>query len=101
MVDKINKSTKDLTNVANNSIIDDTSTPKRKRGRPKNSELSNVKLALQAKKRLDNKKKSTKDLTDVSNKSIIKEQKPTTKKVGRPKNSELSNVKLALQAKKD
>ena len=50
MVDKINKSTKDLTNVANNSIIDDTSTPKRKRGRPKNSELSNVKLALQAKK---------------------------------------------------
>ena len=63
MVDKINKSTKDLTNVANNSIIDDTSTPKRKRGRPKNSELSNVKLALQAKKRLDNKNKKVKKLT--------------------------------------
>ena len=50
MVDKINKSIKDLTKVSKDSIIDDTSTPKRKRGRPKNSELSSVKLALQAKK---------------------------------------------------
>ena len=63
MVDKINKSTKDLTKVSKDSIISDTGTTKKKVGRPKNSELSNVKLALQAKKRLDNKNKKVKKLT--------------------------------------
>ena len=63
MVDKINKSTKDLTKVSKDSIISDTGATKKKVGRPKNSELSNVKLALQAKKRLDNKNKKVKKLT--------------------------------------
>ena len=49
MVDKKNKSTKDLTNVSEECILKDNTTPK-KRGRPKNSELSNIKLALQAKR---------------------------------------------------
>jgi len=63
MVDKKNKSTKDLTKVSKDTIINDIGSTKRKRGRPKNSELSNVKLALQAKKRLDNKTKKVKKLT--------------------------------------
>ena len=56
MAEDKNKSRKDLTNVQNTSIIENNGTPKKKVGRPKNSELSNVKLALQAKKRLDKKK---------------------------------------------
>ena len=63
MVDKKNKSTKDLTKVSKDTIINDIGSTKRKRGRPKNSELSNIKLALQAKKRLDNKNKKVKKLT--------------------------------------
>ena len=79
-----NKSTKDLTNVQNTSIIENNGTPKRKVGRPKNSELSNVKLALQAKKRLDKKnqkvKKLTRSLARVK-KEVAKEEKALTSNV--------------------
>ena len=79
-----NKSTKDLTNVQNTSIIENNGTPKKKVGRPKNSELSNVKLALQAKKRLDKKnqkvKKLTRSLARVK-KEVAKEEKALTSNV--------------------
>ena len=63
MVDKKKKATKDLTNVANDSIIKEHKPTAKKVGRPKNSELSSVKLALQAKKRLETKTKKVKKLT--------------------------------------
>ena len=63
MAEDKNKSRKDLTNVQNTSIIENNGAAKKKVGRPKNSELSNVKLALQAKKRLDKKNKKVKKLT--------------------------------------
>ena len=81
MVDKINKSTKDLTKVSTDTIIDDIGSTKRKRGRPKNSELSSIKLALQAKKRLDNKNKKVKKLTRSLarvKKEVQKEEKALT-----------------------
>jgi hypothetical protein len=79
-----NKSTKDLTNVQNTSIIENNGTAKKKVGRPKNSELSNVKLALQAKKRLDKKSKKVKKLTRSLarvKKEVAKEEKALTSNV--------------------
>ena len=84
MVDKKNKSTKDLTKVSTDTIIDDIGSTKRKRGRPKNSELSSIKLALQAKKRLDNKNKKVKKLTRSLarvKKEVQKEEKALTSNV--------------------
>ena len=63
MTDNKKKSTKDLTDVSNKSIIKEQKPTTKKVGRPKNSELSNVKLALQAKKRLETKTKKVKKLT--------------------------------------
>ena len=59
MVDKKKKITKDLTNVEKDYILEESKPTKKKVGRPKNSELSNVKLALQAKRKLDKKNQST------------------------------------------
>ena len=42
-----------LTNSDGSYILKKDGTPKKKPGRPKNSELSDIKLALQAKKKLD------------------------------------------------
>ncbi len=56
----------------------------KKVGRPKNSELSNVKLALQAKKRLDKKSKKVKKLTRSLarvQKEVAKEEKALTSNV--------------------
>ena len=84
MAEDKNKSTKDLTNVQNTSIIENNGAPKKKVGRPKNSELSNVKLALQAKKRLDKKnqkvKKLTRSLAKVK-KEVKQEEKVLTSNV--------------------
>ena len=84
MVDKKKKSTKDLTNVSNDSIIKEHKPTAKKVGRPKNSELSNVKLALQAKKRLDKKnqkvKKLTRSLAKVK-KEVKQEEKVLTSNV--------------------
>ena len=63
MVDKKNKSTKDLTNVEKDYILEESKPTKKKVGRPKNSELSNVKLALQPKRNLDKKHQKVKKLT--------------------------------------
>ena len=84
MAEDKNKSTKDLTNVKNTSIIENNGTTKKKVGRPKNSELSNVKLALQAKKRLDKKNKKVKKLTRSLarvKKEVAKEEKALTSNV--------------------
>ena len=84
MAEDKNKSRKDLTNVQNTSIIENNGTPKKKVGRPKNSELSNVKLALQAKKRLDKKSKKVKKLTRSLarvKKEVAKEEKALTSNV--------------------
>ena len=84
MAEDKNKLTKDLTNVQNTSIIENNGTPKKKVGRPKNSELSNVKLALQAKKRLDKKSKKVKKLTRSLarvKKEVAKEEKALTSNV--------------------
>ena len=83
MVDKKNKSKKNLTNVSEECILKDNTKPK-KRGRPKNSELSNIKLALQAKRKLDKKnqkvKKLTRSLARVK-KEVQKEEKALTSNV--------------------
>ena len=83
MVDKKNKSKKNLTNVSEECILKDNTKPK-KRGRPKNSELSNIKLALQAKKKLDKKNKKvtklTRSLARVK-KEVQKEEKALTSNV--------------------
>jgi hypothetical protein len=84
MVDKKKKATKDLTNVANDSIIKEHKPTAKKVGRPKNSELSNVKLALQAKKRLETKTKKVKKLTRSLarvKKEVSKEEKALTSNV--------------------
>ena len=52
-----------LTNPDGSFIIKKDGTPKLKPGRPKNSELSDFKLALQAKKKLDKKNQKVKKLT--------------------------------------
>jgi len=84
MVDKRKKSTKDLTNVSNDSIIKEHKPTAKKVGRPKNSELSSVKLALQAKKRLETKTKKVKKLTRSLarvKKEVSKEEKALTSNV--------------------
>ena len=77
MAEDKNKSRKDLTNVQNTSIIENNGTTTKKVGRPQNSELSNVKLALQAKKRLDKKSKKVKKLT----RSLARVQKEVASEV--------------------
>ena len=52
-----------LTNSDGSYILKKDGTPRRKPGRPKNSELSDIKLALQAKKKLDKKNQKVKKLT--------------------------------------
>jgi hypothetical protein len=83
MVDKKNKSKKNLTKVADKCILKNDIKPKRI-GRPKNSELSNVQLALQAKRKLDKKnqkvKKLTRSLARVK-KEVQKEEKALTSNV--------------------
>ena len=84
MVDKKKKITKDLTNVEKDYILEESKPTKKKVGRPKNSELSNVKLALQAKRKLDKKnqkvKKLTRSLARVK-KEVQKEEKALTSNV--------------------
>ena len=84
MVDNKKKSTKDLTNVEKDYILKESKPIKKKVGRPKNSELSSVKLALQAKKRLDKKnqkvKKLTRSLAKVK-KEVKQEEKVLTSNV--------------------
>ena len=48
-----------LTNPDGSYILNKDGTPRKKGGRPKNSELSDIQLALRAKKKLD--RKSTKN----------------------------------------
>ena len=57
MTDKEKNSTKYLTNSKGEYILNKDGSPRKKPGRPKNSELSNIKLALQAKNKLDKKNK--------------------------------------------
>jgi len=84
MADNKKKSTKDLTNVEKDYILKESKPIKKKIGRPKNSELSSVKLALQAKKRLDKKnqkvKKLTRSLAKVK-KEVKQEEKVLTSNV--------------------
>ena len=63
MTDKEKNSTKYLTNSKGEYILNKDGSPRKKPGRPKNSELSNIKLALQAKNKLDKKNKKVKKLT--------------------------------------
>ena len=58
-----NNSKKYLTNPDGSYILKKDGTPRLKPGRPKNTELSDIKLALQAKKKLDRKNKKVKKLT--------------------------------------
>ena len=84
MVDKKNKSKKNLTKVPNECIIKEQKPIVKKVGRPKNSELSNIKLALQAKKRLETKNKKVKKLTRSLarvKKEVQKEEKALTSNV--------------------
>ena len=52
-----------LTNPDGSYILNKEGTPRKKGGRPKNSELSDVQLALRAKKKLDSKSNKVKKLT--------------------------------------
>ena len=52
-----------LTNSDGSYILNKDGTPRKKGGRPKNSELSDVQLAIQAKKKLDKKTSKVKKLT--------------------------------------
>lgn len=54
---------KDLTNAKTEGILNEDTSSVRKKGRPRNSELSDVQLALQAKRRLDKKNQKVKKLT--------------------------------------
>ena len=63
MEDSDKNSEKYLTNPDGSYILKKDGTPKRKPGRPKNSELSDIQLALQAKKKLDRKNQTVKELT--------------------------------------
>ena len=63
MTDKEKNSTKYLTNSKGEYILNKDGSRRKKPGRPKNSELSNIKLALQAKNKLDKKNKKVKKLT--------------------------------------
>ena len=84
MVDNKKNPTKDLTNVEKDYILKESKPRKKKVGRPKNSELSSIKLALQAKKRLDKKnqkvKKLTRSLARVK-KEVTEEEKALTSNV--------------------
>ena len=84
MADKENNSEKYLTNPDGSYILKKDGTPRKKPGRPKNSELSGIKLALQAKKKLDRKsskaKKLTRKLARV-NKELEREEKVLTSNV--------------------
>ena len=84
MVDKKKKVTKDLTNVEKDYILEESKPTKKKVGRPKNSELSSIKLALQAKKRLDKKNKKVQKLTRSLarvKKEVTEEEKALTSNV--------------------
>ena len=63
MTDSENNSTKYLTNPDGSYILKKDGTPRLKPGRPKNSELSGLKLALQAKNKLTKKSKKVQKLT--------------------------------------
>jgi len=52
-----------LTNSDGSYILKKDGTPKKKSGRPKNTELSNIKLAIQAKNKLNKKNQKVKKLT--------------------------------------
>ena len=52
-----------LTNSDGSYILKKDGTPKKKSGRPKNTELSDIKLAIQAKNKLNKKNKKVKKLT--------------------------------------
>ena len=60
-----------LTNSQGEYILNKDGTPRKKGGRPKNSELSDIQLALRAKKKLDKKNSKVKKLT----RSLAKVQK--------------------------
>ncbi len=63
MTEDKNKSKKYLTNPDGSYILKKDGSPRLKPGRPKNSELSDIKLALQAKNKLTKKSKKVKKLT--------------------------------------
>jgi len=73
-----------LTNSQGEYILNKDGTPRKKGGRPKNSELSDVQLALRAKKKLDKKnnkvKKLTRSLAKVK-KEVSAEKKALTSNV--------------------
>jgi hypothetical protein len=84
MEDSENNSSNYLTNSDGSYILKKDGTPKRKPGRPKNSELSDLKLALQAKNKLNKKSKKiqklTRSLTRVQ-KELQEEEKVLTSNV--------------------
>ena len=63
MPDNEKNSIKYLTNSKGEYILNKDGSRRKRPGRPKNSELSGIKLALQAKKKLDKKNKKVKKLT--------------------------------------
>jgi Zn-dependent oligopeptidase len=79
-----NNSKKYLTNPDGSYILKKDGTPRLRPGRPKNSELSGLKLALQAKKKLTKKNKKVKKLTRSLarvKKELDKEEKVLTSNV--------------------
>jgi len=84
MTDSENNTSNYLTNSDGSYILKKDGTPKRKPGRPKNSELSDLKLALQAKNKLNKKSKKvqklTRSLTRVQ-KELQEEEKVLTSNV--------------------
>jgi hypothetical protein len=75
---------KDLTNEKTEGILNEDTSSVRKKGRPRNSELSDVQLALQAKRRLDKKNQKVKKLTRSlarAKKEIKSEEKALTSNV--------------------
>jgi len=84
MAESNKKSRKYLTDSQGNYILKKDGTPQKRRGRPKNSELSEVQIALQAQRKLNKKsvkaKKLTRKLARV-NKELKKEEKILTSNV--------------------
>jgi hypothetical protein len=75
---------KNLTNQKTEGILNEDTSSVRKKGRPRNSELSDVQLALQAKRRLDKKNQKVKKLTRSlarAKKEIKSEEKALTSNV--------------------
>jgi hypothetical protein len=75
---------KNLTNEKTEGILNEDTSSVRKKGRPRNSELSDVQLALQAKRRLDKKNQKVKKLTRSlarAKKEIKSEEKALTSNV--------------------